>query len=736
LEIRTESIGLGEGKMEQDLEFNIEAFSGGCAILKRVSENRNSVNELELIDMNTGFEKITGLAKRDVIGKTISDVFRLNQITFNGCGSLDDIFKGNDLDLEYYSSFLEKWFKIFINSIGNNLYIIQFIDITEDKKKINETERELSIYKNAISGSNVGIWEWNVQTGEQTINERWAEIAGYKIDELTPISIETWRKLLHPKDLESANRRIAETFYKSEGHYVLYFRMKHKQGHWVWIESNGAVNSWTPDGKPLIVSGSHIDITKRKRAEDAVRDNERRLKSTQEIAHIGSWEIDLKTKEIWASEEAFRIYGINRATTRLDLSLVQAMVKREYRNTLDEALANLISRNENYDLEFEIINGFSKREVAVRSKAILQLDEGEPVRVIGTIQDITEEKKRQEELKYLGYHDQLTGLYNRRFFNDEIHKIDTYDNLPLTIIECDVDGLKMVNDAFGHYLGDALLQRIADILLAACKEKGIVSRYGGDEFIVILPKSCMEDGEIIIKEMKDVLSNEKIGAFEVSASFGIATKYDSKEDIHLILKLAEDSMYNNKLYESKSVRSRSVDLIMNTLYEKNNREMLHSKRVSSLCEAFALYMKMGKDQVKKLRTAGLLHDIGKIGIDDNILNKREHLLESEWNDIKRHSEIGYRILSSVNEFSEIAESVLQHQEKWNGTGYPKGLKATEISTEARIIAIADAYDAMTGVRPYGSVLSKEEALQEIHRCEGTHFDPQLAERFIDMVKSG
>jgi putative nucleotidyltransferase with HDIG domain len=145
---------------------------------------------------------------------------------------------------------------------------------------------------------------------------------------------------------------------------------------------------------------------------------------------------------------------------------------------------------------------------------------------------------------------------------------------------------------------------------------------------------------------------------------------------------------------------------------------------------------MGKDQVKKLRTAGLLHDIGKIGIDDNILNKREHLLESEWNDIKRHSEIGYRILSSVNEFSEIAESVLQHQEKWNGTGYPKGLKDIQISTEARIIAIADAYDAMTGVRPYGSVLSKEEALQEIQRCEGTHFDPQLAERFIDMVKSG
>jgi len=172
---------------------------------------------------------------------------------------------------------------------------------------------------------------------------------------------------------------------------------------------------------------------------------------------------------------------------------------------------------------------------------------------------------------------------------------------------------------------------------------------------------------------------------------------------------------------------------MQTLYEKNHREMQHSLRVSALCEEIALQMKLDKDTISQIKTAGLMHDIGKIAISEGILNKPCSLLPDEWNEVKRHSEIGYRILSSVNEFSEIANHILEHHEKWDGSGYPKGLKGEEISLQARIINVADAYDAMTGYRTYRSALSKEEAIAEIIKFSGIHFDPMISRVLVENV---
>ena len=607
-------------------------------------------------------------------------------------------------------------------------------DVSKCKDRIHELEKKIQLFQNAINGANVGIWEWNVQTGEQVINERWAGILGYTMDELVPVSIETWKGLTHPEDLTDSENKIAVMFLKETKHYTLKFRMKHKDGHWVWIESTGIVNSWTPKGTPLLVSGTHIDITERVVAEEALKANERRLSISQEIAHVGNWELDLKTKEVWASEEAFKIYGIERTNGLLLLDEVQARVVSVYRKPLDDALVNLITNNEKYDIEFKIINGITQKEICIHSKAILQKDaKGKSLRVIGTIQDITEEKKRQEELIYIGYHDPLTGLYNRRFFNEELLRLDTFGNLPLTIIQCDVNGLKLINDSFGRDLGDELLIRVSKDLQAVCRAEDIISRYGGDEFALILPKTNAEEAEEVIKRIKHLISAERVGAFDVSVSFGFEIKSNEGEDINTVVKNAEDHMYKLKLYESKGARSKTVDLIINTLYEKNHREMLHSKRVSALCESLAIQLNVDKDEVNKIRIAGLMHDIGKIGVDEEILNKRERLTDREWTEIKKHSEIGYRILSSVSEFSEIAEFVLEHQERWDGTGYPKGLKGEEISMEARIISIADAYDAMTGERTYGKVFSKKEALEELQRCAGTQFDLRLTNLFIEML---
>lgn len=269
--------------------------------------------------------------------------------------------------------------------------------------------------------------------------------------------------------------------------------------------------------------------------------------------------------------------------------------------------------------------------------------------------------------------------------------------------------------------------------MKGCRATDIIARLGGDEFIILLPNTDAVEAEKVIKRISALALEERMGSIEVSISFGSCTKVNAKESIQEVLKNSEDQMYRHKLFESLSMRSKTIDLIMNTLFEKSNREMLHSKRVSAICEDIAVMMGFDEDDVNQIRLAGLMHDIGKIGIDEKILNKPQKLSNDEWNEMRRHSEIGYRILSSVNEFSEIAGFVLEHHEQWDGSGYPRNLKGEEISIQARIIAIADAYDAMTSVRPYRIALSRVEALTEINRQLGKQFDPEITEVFIKKI---
>lgn len=351
--------------------------------------------------------------------------------------------------------------------------------------------------------------------------------------------------------------------------------------------------------------------------------------------------------------------------------------------------------------------------------------------IIGISRDITERKQKEEEVQYVAFHDYLTGLYNRRFYEVELHRLDVPRNLPLTIVMADVNGLKLINDSFGHTNGDLLLQKAADVIMANCRNDDIVARYGGDEYVMLLPNTTAADAEIILERINEGLGKESINGVDISVSFGRYTKTNVDESIDLITKNAEDNMYRNKLLVGSSVRSKTIDIIMNTLYEKNNREMLHSKRVSKLCEKIAIQMNLEKSTIEQLKVAGLVHDIGKIGIDENILNSPDRLTSDQWLEMKKHSEIGYRILSGSEEFSEIAQFVLEHQEKWDGTGYPRGLAGDDISLEARIITLADAFDAMTRPRTYGKVFTVEQALVEINLCAGTHFDPTVSEMFVE-----
>lgn len=357
-------------------------------------------------------------------------------------------------------------------------------------------------------------------------------------------------------------------------------------------------------------------------------------------------------------------------------------------------------------------------------------------RIYAIVRDVTEKRKQQKHIEYLSYHDMLTGLFNRQFLEEELKRLNTERNLPISIIMGDINKLKMINDAFGHEKGDELIKKAADVLKQCCRVDDLIARWGGDEFVILLPKTERVKAEEIASRIMENCANEQVNSIAISIALGIAAKTSMEEDITSTLAGAEEAMYKNKMLFSDSVRSNVVNTIISTLYLKDPYEEKHAKRVGTLCRKTARALGLDAESVKKIALGGLMHDIGKIAVDNRILEKPGMLNEDEWKVMRKHAEIGARVISSDPDLADVGEAVLYHHERWDGTGYPKGIREKQIPMAARIIALADSYDAMINQSTYRSPISKEEAIAEIRRNKGIQFDPKLAETFIKKVLNG
>lgn len=349
------------------------------------------------------------------------------------------------------------------------------------------------------------------------------------------------------------------------------------------------------------------------------------------------------------------------------------------------------------------------------------------------LREVTGEYKHTEQIHYMSYHDNLTGLYNRRFFEEELKRLDIARSLPMSIIMGDVNGLKLTNDAFGHFIGDRLLINVAQILQESCRKGEIIARWGGDEFIILLPNTTTIRAQSICKTITALCKQNKENVIDVSISLGHSTKNGAHEDIFKVITLAEDIMYKNKLSEGKSQRSSIVEAIKKTLYERNHETEEHAERIIQYCMLMADKLGLSEEDKADMRLFAMLHDIGKIGIADHILLKPSQLTEDEWYEMRKHPVIGYRIATSSVDLQHIAYYILHHHERWDGTGYPDKLAGDNIPLLARILAIADAYDAMTSDRPYRNKMQKEDALKELKSNAGRQFDKALVSVFTKYI---
>ncbi|SDD99877.1 sensor domain-containing diguanylate cyclase/phosphohydrolase [Sporomusa acidovorans] len=352
--------------------------------------------------------------------------------------------------------------------------------------------------------------------------------------------------------------------------------------------------------------------------------------------------------------------------------------------------------------------------------------------VMAIIRDITYKKQIEQRLEFLSLKDSLTEVYNRAYFEEQMLKLRGQGGKNAGIIICDVDGLKLINDTLGHFAGDELLRAAAKILRGCVAYPDVIARIGGDEFAVLVSQPETKKMNELSKTIRLLVEdyNKTNPKLLLSLSIGWAIGYG---DIDALFREADNNMYREKMHKGQSTRNTIVQAMMQALEARDYITEGHAERLESLIEKFAQRIQLSAPMIADLKLLAKFHDIGKVGIPDNILFKPGKLTPEEIIVMRRHCEIGFRIAKSVPDLAPIADWILKHQEWWNGKGYPLYLAGEEIPLACRILAIADAYDAMTNDRPYRKALDDQAAIAELRRCAGTQFDPKLTEAFIDML---
>lgn len=474
------------------------------------------------------------------------------------------------------------------------------------------------------------------------------------------------------------------------------------------------------------------DITERKKAKEKMKTNKEKYETIFRSSPLGIVLEDKNGNIIEANKMMTKMSGYTKeeleGSNVFDKFVLEAN-KEEARENIKEIIKN--DREIQFDTKTRIKNGEIRRYQLNETSIILPNGKKG---LISMQLDITERKKQEEKIKYLSYRDQLTDLYNRRFFNEEINRLDTKRQLPLSIIMADVNGLKIINDSYGHQKGDELLIKTAEILKSSLRDEDVLVRHGGDEFAILLPQTTQKEAQKIIERIKEKTEITKQNPISISIGIGVATKRKEEEDIEDILKKADNAMYKNKLSNSKSTKNKIIQNLLNTLETKSSETKDHALRMQKLAHELGKEIDLSNSELNRLSLLATLHDIGKTTISKNILNKAGDLTEVEWEIIKEHPETGYKIAAASDDFALVAEEILAHHEHWNGSGYPRGLAAEDIPFLARIISIVDAYDVMTNDRSYSKAIAKEKALAEIKKCAGSQFDPELAKVFIELMQ--
>ncbi|MFA5015010.1 MAG: HD domain-containing phosphohydrolase [Actinomycetota bacterium] len=485
------------------------------------------------------------------------------------------------------------------------------------------------------------------------------------------------------------------------------------------INKEGVISSY----KTMVLKLSRL-ANIQKKTENLSKKNEDHYKSLFENSLDGVYKSTVDGVYIDVNPALVKMLGYDNKEELLSVKISnQIYTSKKYRLSLK-------GKNKLFETQLKKKDGTL---IWVEISARVIYKKGKPAYYEGIVRNITERKKAEEKIIYLSFHDNLTGLYNRAYFEEEIKRQDTKRQLPLSFTIGDINRLKLVNDVLGHLEGDRLIAKVAELLKTFCRKEDVIARWGGDEFTILFPQTKKENVEEIINRIKNMCILTSKHKIPISISLGTATKEKINQDIRDVIIEAEDNMYRHKLIERKSIYSSIISSLERTLFEKSLETRDHAERLKNLSQEMGKIINLPNNKIDELSLLSTLHDIGKIALSEEILTSGRRLTKKEWVLIKKHPEIGYNICESNPQLSHIAEGVLGHHEWWNGDGYPHGLKGNNIPLTSRIISIVDAYDVMITGRTYKKAVTKKEALKELKRYAGKQFDPKLVDIFIGIV---
>jgi diguanylate cyclase (GGDEF)-like protein/PAS domain S-box-containing protein/putative nucleotidyltransferase with HDIG domain len=489
------------------------------------------------------------------------------------------------------------------------------------------------------------------------------------------------------------------------------------------------------------VFGIHLDITSRKHTEIELEKSEQRLRMIAENVSDAIWVYNVTLDQYTYMSPAIQHI--------LGYSPQEYIGKDASFSILPEDTGNLtrsiekdvrrFSKSEQGRLKsFFVGRSLTNKGVMVWTDTTIsyRYTSNGDIEAIGVTRDVTEHKRFEQKILDLSYRDQLTNLFNRRYIEEHQKRIFSESkNYPISLLMVDVNGLKLVNDVFGHTEGDRLLQTSAYMLTNHIFSPHIIARIGGDEFLAICTNTTAEQMNTKLDYIqKEIHSNNKKISF-LSLACGYATAVKPPALFELLFQEAEEMMYRYKLLGSGELKQSIVRFLMKNLEKVGENEKRHGHVVAMLCAHIANKAGYLPVDLEEIKSAGLLHDVGKISLSPALTDKKSPLTEEEEIEMRRHSELGYHILRSVQNFGRVAEWILMHHEQPDGKGFPQGLTDTQIPFSSKIIAVANAYDLMTfSYNQNREVFSHEEAIQRLISLQGSVFDSRVVDIFVKIPK--